>query len=176
VTSWKNIQIISLPVLPRTLFARLSLLSIGIDIKRIFIVRWCKSIANFMCVCVITKVTERCRLIFCNIYFLVYIIGKKKYVFPYDSCVFIFGRVRVFLVFECMKYDLTDDMWSLLKMFPCNVPAQKLNTYYLVYWNWMQLYIISFVSEKCVEIPVECMISINGQEVCIVRKSVQFNL
>jgi hypothetical protein len=50
--SWKNIQIISLPVLPRSLFARLSLLSIGIDIKGIFIVWWCKSIANSVCVCV----------------------------------------------------------------------------------------------------------------------------
>jgi len=34
-----------------------------------------------MCVCVISKVTERCRLIFCNIYFLVYIIGKKNVFF-----------------------------------------------------------------------------------------------
>jgi len=46
--SWKSIQIISLPVLPRTLcshFTRLSLLSIGI-------VWWHKSIANFLSVCV----------------------------------------------------------------------------------------------------------------------------
>lgn len=38
----------------------------------------------------------------------------------------------------------------------------------------MQLCIIFVVSEKCVEIPVECMIPINGQEMWIVRKSVQF--
>ena len=35
---------------------------------------------------------------------------QKKCVFPYNSCVFIFGRVSVFLMLECMKYDLTDDM------------------------------------------------------------------
>ena len=57
----------------------------------------------------------------------------------------------------------------------CHAVCQHRNcTLIILFTETVQLYIISFVSEKCVEIPVECMISINGQEVCIVSKSVQF--
>ena len=123
MTSWKNIQIISLPVLPRTLFARLSLLSIGIDIKRIFIVWWCKSIANFMCVCVISKVTERCRLIFCNIYFLVYITGKKMCFSLWFMCFHIWQGKGVFSVWV---HEIWSYRWHVIT--PQNVSMQCTST------------------------------------------------
>ena len=63
--------------------------------------RVCVFSVVWVCLRVISELTERCRLIFCNIYILVYVIGNKKNcAVPYDSCVFIFGRVRVFLVFD----------------------------------------------------------------------------
>ena len=173
--SWKNIQIISLSVLPRSLFARLALLSIGIDIKRIFIVWWCKNIADFLSVCVISKVTERCRLIFWNIYFLVYIIGnKKKLCFSlWFICFHIWQGKGAFSV---LVHEIWSYRWHVIT--PQNVAMQfaspEIEHLYLVYWNWMQLCIIYLVSEKCVETPVECMISINGQEIRVVHKSIQF--
>jgi hypothetical protein len=192
--SWKSIEIITLPILPRTLqsyFARLSLLSIGLDIMRMYIVWWCKSMLTLcmrVFVCVREReweggggrdiVTERCRLISCNICILVYIIGNKKNcAVPYDSCVFIFGRVGVFLVFDSrlQVHEIWSYRWHMLT--PQNVAMKCASTetehIYLFYWNRMQLCIISVVSGKCVEIPVESMISINGQEICIVHKSVQ---
>lgn len=83
--SWKSVQVFKLSayiIFPGTLqssFVRFATLPVGNDIKRAFIIWWCKSIANFcaLCVCV-CAISERCRLIFCMIYILVCIICNKK--------------------------------------------------------------------------------------------------